>query len=383
MGVVRLQFFRRLFSPGRKFGFWPVLVIFIVGMVVGGMTTHILAPKMIRAKQPPAQNIAETTEAGSPATDTVDDPVVAVASQVGPAIVGISSEVTQSDLFSTETVERTGSGAIIDSQGHIVTNNHVISGTPEVRVTLFDGRETVGKVIGADPQTDLAVVKVDTRGLTVAKLGDSDKVKVGERAIAIGNPLGVRFARSVTSGVISGINRLLATEEGRQFQLLQTDAAINPGNSGGPLINSRGEIIGINTIKISQPGFEGLGFAIPSNTVRQVTDQLIRLKRVIRPGLGVLMAGDINRMLAEEFSLPVASGVLIKVVRGGPAQKAGLADGDIISMVNGKAVRNGTELQSEVSRHKVGDSITVTAFRETATSRWQKSNLKVRLAELR
>jgi len=374
-------YFRRLFASGRKLGFRPVLVIFVIGMITGALFTHTLAPKMLPAKQPPVQNGSGVTGSAVPGAG-VDNPVVAVAGKVGPAIVGISSQVTQSDLFSTETVERTGSGVIVNSQGYIVTNNHVVSGTPEVRVALSDGRETMGKVVGGDPRTDLAVVKVNLPRLTVARLGDSDKVRVGELAIAIGNPLGIRFARSVTSGVISGINRLLTTEEGLQFHLLQTDAAINPGNSGGPLINSIGEIIGINTIKISQPGFEGLGFAIPSNTVRRVSDQLIRLKRVIRPGLGVGLAGDINRMLADEFSLPVTSGVLIKVVRNGPAQKAGLADGDIIIRVNDRAIRNGAELQGEVSRHKVGDTITVTAYREAETNRWKKSVLKVRLVEL-
>lgn len=382
-----MQRFYRLFSSGRFSSgkgrvFWPVLTVFVVGIALGAMLTHFLAPKGFPEKPAPPGLTGEKPVALTSDSENLASPVINVASKTGPAIVGLSSLVTRSDFFASETVEQTGSGVIIDPDGYIVTNNHVVSGTAEVAVTLADGRQTMGKVVGADERTDLAVVKINLPDLTAAAWGDSDEVQVGELAIAIGNPLGMRFARSVTSGVISGVNRLLTTEEGLQFQLLQTDAAINPGNSGGPLLNSRGEIIGINTIKISQPGFEGMGFAVPSNTAKSVAEQLIKNKKVVRPGLGVFVAGDITGMLAVDFDLPVTSGVLIKTVRNGPAQKAGLVDGDIITSVDHKPARNGAELQLLISRHQVGDTVAVTVYRESATGRWEKKTVRVRLAAM-
>jgi len=203
-------------------------------------------------------------------------PVVAIAEQVGPTVVGISNRGQVQDFFGRTTVEErgSGSGVIIDSRGYIVTNYHVIEGASEIVVSLADGRKVTGELVGSDPRTDLAVVKIKADNLPVAVLGDSSKLKTGELAVAIGNPLGIEFARSVTVGVVSATDRTLTIGD-RQFRLIQTDAAINPGNSGGALVNSRGEIIGINSAKLVIKGVEGMGFAIPINKAPPLLPGLI------------------------------------------------------------------------------------------------------------
>ncbi|MHB9093959.1 MAG: S1C family serine protease, partial [Eubacteriales bacterium] len=211
-------------------------------------------------------------------------------------------------------------------------------------------------------RTDLAVIKVDEDGLRTATLGNSDKVRVGELAVAIGNPLGEEFASTVTAGVISALNRTVDIEE-KQFRLIQTDAAINPGNSGGALADSRGEVIGINSVKIVDVNVEGLNFAIPSNTVKPIVESIIKFGKVIRPWIGIL-GGDVNPALAEQYSLAVDSGVFVsELPPGGPADKAGMKSGDVIVSLNKNEVRNFSDLRNRVDNQKIGDTIEMVIMR--------------------
>lgn len=293
-----------------------------------------------------------------------DGKVSEVAEQVSPSVVGITNLKDDGDMFSQRTKESTGSGVILNHEGYIVTNNHVVKDADRLIVTLADGNEEQATLVGTDPRTDLAVIKVKVDNhVTPVKFGNSDQVVVGEQVIAIGNPLGLRFARSVTAGVVSGLNRLLTTEEGFAFRLIQTDAAINPGNSGGALVNLNGQLIGINTIKIAAEGFEGMGFSIPANRVKAVVNDLIAYGEVRRPAMGVRMLCDFSKNEAGYYNLPVNGGVAVDPIEGGPAAKAGLEKYDIITKIDGKDVQTGIELQEMIFDRKIGQEITVQFLR--------------------
>lgn len=285
------------------------------------------------------------------------------AKTVGPAVVGITNKAIARDWFDNPVeTEGVGSGVIFKSDGYIVTNNHVINGAKELIVSLSDGRSLKGKVIGADEVTDLAVVKIDAKDLPTATFADSDQIVVGEPAIAIGNPMGLEFRGSVTSGVVSALNRTLDNSDSR-VKLLQTDAAINPGNSGGALVNADGEVIGINSVKLAANGVEGMGFAIPSNTVQSVIKELMDKGYVARPYLGVSVF-DPETAARYGYSLAIDKGVYVfKLVLGGPSDKAGLQRGDIILKADGDEVNSIGDLRAKVSAHKVGDTITLTIDR--------------------
>lgn len=301
-------------------------------------------------------------------SDARNTPIVAAAKKVGPAVVGITNKAYVRDIFNrVQLTERgTGSGVIYDKAGYIATNNHVVEGASEIIVSLPDGRTVKGKVLGADSVTDLAVVKIDADNLTVATLGDSDTLQVGEPAIAIGNPLGLEFRGSVTAGVISALNRSIELGE-RKFNLIQTDAAINPGNSGGALVNADGEVVGINSAKIAVSGVEGIGFAIPINTAKPILNELAKHGRVARPYLGAsLMDQDIANRYGFEMNLH--GGIfLVKVVQGSPAAKAGIRAGDIILSFNGSKVKTAVDLRTKLAECKVGDSVEVTIMRNGQT----------------
>lgn len=252
-----------------------------------------------------------------------------------------------------------GSGVIVDPEGYILTNNHVIEGADKVRVRLNDGREFVATVKGQDSRTDLAVLHIKAKDLPVATLGDSDKLEVGEWAIAIGSPFGLEH--TVTVGVISAKGRSgLGT--GTYEDFIQTDASINPGNSGGPLINIDGEVIGINAM-IIQPG-TGIGFAIPINMAKQILNDLIKTGKVVRPWLGISVQ-DLTPEMMEHFKVKEKEGVLIgQVYSGTGAEKAGLISGDIIKAVDDKPVKNVSELIKEIQRKKVGQKVKLSIIRD-------------------
>jgi len=252
-----------------------------------------------------------------------------------------------------------GSGVIVDKEGYILTNNHVIEGSEKVKVRLNDGREFTATVKGQDSKTDLAVLHIKAKDLPVPILGDSDKLEVGEWAIAIGSPFGLEH--TVTVGVISAKGRS-GFGTGTYEDFVQTDASINPGNSGGPLINIDGEVIGINAM-IIQPG-TGIGFAIPINMAKQILNDLIKTGKVVRPWLGISVQ-DLTPEIAEHFKAKEKEGVLVgQVYRGTDAEKAGLASGDIIISVDDKPIKNVGELVKEIQKRKVGQKVRLNIIRE-------------------
>lgn len=261
-----------------------------------------------------------------------------------------------------------GSGVIVSADGYILTNNHVVAKATEIEVSLSDHRTFKGKVMGADPQTDIAVVKVDAHNLPVVPFGDSTQMKVGDTVMAFGNPFGQFF--TVTRGSVSALGRSLPDAE-KLENFIQTDAAINPGNSGGALVNVRGQVIGINTAIIpgsSGPGGEGswigIGFAIPSNTAKHVMEDLIKTGKVSRGYLGVAI-GPLSDALAKKFDVPDTSGALVQdVTAGGPADKAGLKNGDVIRKLNGQNVGDSGELTAMVTNFNPGTEVRLDIIRD-------------------
>ena len=301
--------------------------------------------------------------------------IVEAVEKVGPAVVRIDTVKRMVNplggIFgggpAIQQQQGQGSGFITRSDGVLLTNAHVIEGSSEVHVTLPDGRSFIGKVLGADPLTDVAVVKVVASRLPVAPLGDSAKVRPGEWAIAIGNPLGLD--NTVTAGIISAIQRTNALGEGQRVPYLQTDAAVNPGNSGGPLINDRGEVIGINTAIRQAPG-AGLSFAIPINTARQIAAQILDRGYASHPYIGVRLQA-LTPQLAREINgatdacrLPEVNGVVVvEVMEGSPAAQGGLKPCDLIEKVAGSAADNPSEVQLAVDRGRVGQPLTLSVRR--------------------
>jgi len=261
-----------------------------------------------------------------------------------------------------------GSGVIIREDGFMLTNNHVVEGADSVKVELSDGRTLDATIVGTDPATDLAVLKVEASGLVAVTLGDSDAIQVGDWVLAIGSPFGLD--QTVTAGIISGKNRVQRIiGDGEGFEdFLQTDAAINPGNSGGPLVNLRGEVVGINTAILSRSGASaGIGFAIPAGLIRPVVESIIESGSVRRGFLGA-QVGDINPDIKAEFGLKVDVGALIRgVLDGQPAAIAGLQPGDVVTQIDGKPVISGTQLRNFVASVKPGTTVKMNVLREGKT----------------
>src|SRR5437899_234249 len=310
----------------------------------------------------------------APATVTAPD-WVALAQALKPAVVNVSmkraAQATPEalDPFFQQFFGRVpprvqrglGSGFVINADGYVVTNNHVVDGATEIRVKLADGRELAGRVVGRDPRTDLALLKVDAHGLPTIPLGDSAALKVGEPVMAIGNPFGLE--QTVTTGIVSATGRVIG--EGPYDDFIQTDASINPGNSGGPPINARGQAVGINTAIVSRSGGSvGIGFAIPVNVAKPIVSQLAQTGRVERGWLGVSIQ-PMTPELAKSFGLPSAQGALVaSVVDGSPAQKAGLKRGDVITEFNGRKVARSEELPRVVGETSIGRDVPVTVLRD-------------------
>lgn len=298
-------------------------------------------------------------ESNAKISDARNTPAVRVARTVGPAVVGITNKAVALDFFNRPVAtEGVGSGVIFKADGYIITNNHVIAGAKEIIVSLSDGNTVNGTLIGTDEMTDIAVVKVDVKDLPVAELGNSDDVVVGEPAIAIGNPMGLEFQGSVTVGVISALNRTLDLND-RRVKLFQTDAAISPGNSGGALVNADGEVIGINSAKLATNGVEGMGFAIPINTVKAIIAELMDKGYVARPYLGVTIF-DKPTAARYGYQLSLEKGVYVfQVALDSPAGRANFQRGDIILSIDGKEVNSVADVRNEVASHKVGDKVKV------------------------
>jgi len=283
--------------------------------------------------------------------------VVAAIEKVSPAVVSIATlRVIQENLFDAVPVRGLGSGIIFDSNGGILTNHHIVEDAERVQVVTANGKKFQGEVLGSDAMSDVAVVRVDDEGLPAVKLGDSDKLVVGQIAIAIGNPYGFLLpGPTATVGVISALQRHLHVENHMYEDLIQTDASINPGNSGGPLVDSSGQVIGVNTANI--PFAQGIGFAIPINNARKIAKEIIQHGRVPRPYLGI-SGLTLNRDIAESYSIPHEKGVLVvRVGRGSPAHRGGMSAGDVILEVDKKPLKAWEDLQHVVQEKKVGDSL--------------------------
>ena len=290
----------------------------------------------------------------------------AVSDKAMPSVVGITTTtISRNNIYAIPTQsEGVGTGVIVDSQGYILTNSHVVSDgqAVDVKVLFNDGSTTQGKVLWNDAKLDLAVVKVDKTGLTAADLGDSDKVRVGDIAIAIGNPLGLEFQKSVTQGIISGLDRTIQTEKETMTGLMQTDASINPGNSGGPLLNENGQVIGINSAKVSSA--EGIGFSIPINTAKPIIEQVIKSGNFEKVTLGIKGIDVTTFEASTGTDLAADEGVYIaEVVDNTPAQRAGIQAGDVIVKVGEDNTPTMTDLNKVLYKYKSGQSTKITVNR--------------------
>ncbi len=363
----------------------------ITGFIIGGVTGLFLSSKL------KIENISEAQNLGYSESFPSEEATIKVAQSVGKSVVSISTIATEKipmggfyfspfgeddffrrffeeffDPFSEKEYKRMGlgSGVIIDSEGYILTNEHVISGAEKIKVTLSDGREFDAKVIGKDYRSDLAVIKIDAHNLPVVKLGDSDTLKIGQWVLAIGNPFGFAIENpepTVTFGVISALHRDLPRLGKRRayYDLIQTDAAINPGNSGGPLVNLKGEIIGINVAIITTTGaYEGIGFAIPVNLAKKILRKLIKGEKILYGWLGVSIQ-NLNKKLADYFGLKDTKGALVvKVFKDSPAQRAGIKEKDVILEFDNKPVNNVRDLVRYVNMTEPGKKVKIKILRK-------------------
>jgi len=295
-------------------------------------------------------------------SSTDEKNVLEMIEKVSKSVVNISTiKLVHNMFYQAVPVAGMGSGTIIDAEGFILTNNHVVGGAEKIGVTLWTNEVLEGKIAGLCAVHDIAVVKVKGKDLQAAELGDSDKLRVGQRVYAIGNPFGLAGGPSVTSGVISALNRTIESQRGLIENLVQTDAAINPGNSGGPLIDLEGKVIAISTAII--PYAQGIGFAIPINSAKTCTNDMVTEGIARRPWLGVIGL-SITGEVARYYGLPVDRGVLVtKVAEGSPAEDAGMADGDIILELDNAETRRIEDLVKEIHKRKVGDKVRIFALR--------------------
>ena len=356
----------------------PIVALAVVAGVVSGGLSAVAVSNVLRQPTPQSGQVAD-----APQTDNVSDvridessAVIDAVSKVTPAVVTIQS--TGGGILGSSS--GTGSGFIYDSNGWILTNRHVVQDANEILVVLNDGRELPGEVYGIDTLTDLAIVKIDATDLPTAPIGTSAELEPGQLAIAIGNPLG--YENTVTTGVVSGLGRQIQASDASQTSaetlrnLIQTDAAINPGNSGGPLVNSAGQVIGVNTAVSTTA--QGLGFAIPIDVAKPIMQQAVDGEQLVRPWIGIYYV-PIDPALAAEQDLPVDYGALIgtadgsgqAVFPGSPAEAAGLQAGDIVVGIDGTQIGPETDLSTLILPHAPGDTITLRVLRNNSVSEVQ------------
>jgi serine protease Do len=289
--------------------------------------------------------------------------IASVVAKVRPSVVAINVDITTYDIFRGPGSEKgAGSGWILNKQGYIVTNNHVVEGAQKVTVSLADGRDFVAEDVRTDPLTDIAVVRISADNLTPADVGDPSRLNVGDWVTAMGNSLGMGI--SATKGIVSALSVTLESAPGEALRgLIQTDAAINPGNSGGPLVDMTGGVVGINSMKIAEVGVEGMGYAISVNEALPIINELISSGYVVRPSLGIGIT-SVNRAVARWYGLSQSSGVLVtEVVRNGAGDNAGIKAGDVIIALDGKPVASEAEFTQAVNTRKVGQQVSVTYYR--------------------
>ncbi|WP_078409440.1 S1C family serine protease [Priestia abyssalis] len=398
-------------TPKQRRSF-PPLFASLTGAIVGSVATLYLAPALGMSGISPITEsidqektaIVEQSEASENTlqlqqTSTTSNSMINAIENVREAVVGVVNIQQQTNYFShgpqssqeqgTEQESGTGSGVIFKKSGddaYIITNNHVIEGASKVEISLSTGERIAAEVVGADQLTDLAVLKIESKYATkVADFGDSSSLRIGEQVAAIGNPLGLDLSSTVTQGIVSNTDRTIpVSTSGGEWDLnvVQTDAAINPGNSGGALINSAGQVIGINSLKIAEDGVEGLGFAIPSQDVKPVIEDLLQYGEVKRPylGVGLQSLSDFPSTIQEQLNLPedTQGGVIVTSVEpASPAAEAGLQIKDLITTVNGTKVNSIGELRKYIyTEAKIGDQIKVELYRDG-----KKINVSVKMSE--
>lgn len=301
---------------------------------------------------------------------TASNIVEAVTEKAGPSVVGISTTAAVTSFFggSTDDVNE-GSGIIYSTDGYVITNYHVIEGAVKsknssISVYLSSNPDNAlnATVIGYNIASDLAVIKINKTGLPAISLGNSDELKVGQYAVAIGSPGGMEFMNSVSYGIISGLNRSLSTGTGKSMTLIQTDAAINPGNSGGALLDSEGKLIGVNSAKLVDTSFEGMGFAIPVNTVKEICDKIIAKQNDPSPYIGIEINQQYTAEILKRLGYPEGA-VVNNVISGGPAEESGLLRGDIITEFNGKEIGGYQDLENAIASCNAGDTVTIKLYR--------------------
>jgi len=381
-------------KQNRSWRRWAGVVV-LSALVGSASTTAIIkavaAPEAMTASAIAVVSDSPTTPSILPAAVKVSDGITRAVKQVEPAVMGVVNYARISDFFSEQTklqANGVGTGVLVykdDSYGYLVTNNHVVQGAAKVETVMTSGKHVKATVVGTDPYTDLAVLKIAVsyvKGIHPAEFANSNDIEAGEPAIAIGTPMGLDFADSVTAGIVSAKQRTMPvevpdTQDILDYQsVIQTDAAINPGNSGGPLLNIKGQVIGINSSKIAAPNFEGMGFAIPSNEVRAIANQIMKTGHAVHPALGI--AGQSLVQIPEQFwpDVPVDYGVWIQRVTQAASQSGGLQSQDVIVGIDGHEVRTMADLRTYLFQMKPGQVVTLRVYHGK-----QIENLKVKLGE--
>ncbi|WP_422485714.1 serine protease HtrA [Gudongella sp. DL1XJH-153] len=359
------------YKPPKRRGIFSYVLVALIAGIIGGLISAYVAPTYLYGKIIPTPEIYSEGQPSMMNSVTINpvegiNVVAAVATKAVSSVVGITTVQIERDFFWSRPVEGVGSGVVVNSDGYILTNSHVIGdgNAQEIQVLFENGEKIQGSVLWYDATLDLAVVKVNASNLHVAELGDSDQVIVGELAVAIGNPLGLDFQRTVTSGVISGLHRSVQVNQYNVMEdLIQTDASINPGNSGGPLLNSIGEVIGINTAKI-QTG-EGLGFSIPINLVKPVLEEIIEEGSFKNVYIGFTGSEVQIYEVQMDTELPADYGVVaIEILPGSPAADAGLRSLDVITYVDDEQVTSMANLRKILYNYRIGESAELTINRD-------------------
>jgi len=359
-------------SPGTVLAM--LLLVASAGIVLGNNILPQYFPQLAgRGIPAPSAAVTAPPAAPPPAAPTTpvtptplvgeEQTIIRVVERVRPAVVNIDTVAQVQTFFGVFPQQGAGSGVLVSPDGYILTNNHVVEGAQQIKVTLLSGKAYTGRVVGTDRFADLAVIKVDApERLPAAQLGRSSGLRVGQLAVAIGNPFGL--GHTVTVGVVSALNRSIQVPGLVIENLIQTDAAINPGNSGGALVDSSGAVIGINTAIVQQA--QGIGFAIPIDTARAIMAQLISRGRVVRPYVGIVWGGDVDAGIARQYGLPVDHGVIVREVdQSGPAARAGIRAGDIVISVDGRAIGNWNDFIRELFTKRPGDRVRMEVVRDS------------------
>jgi serine protease Do len=358
--------------PSKAAGGRSLPLVVAVALLAGGLAGGIVGNRVASDASRPA------LPAGNPppASEAPAGSLAGIVTAIKPSVVSIFTRAVRLDVFLDPVpTQGAGTGIVLDPDGHILTNAHVIEGAQRIEVLLSDGRSVEAKVTGADPATDLAVLKVEGQTLEPAALGDSNRLRVGDRVIAVGNALALE-GPTVTEGIVSALDRTIRTDGVTLDHLIQTDAAINPGNSGGPLLDAAGNVVGVNTAVAGNA--QNIGFAIAISHARSVVDELIRTGKVVRPFLGVTMTKVTPQIVSIE-RLSVKEGALItQVSQGSPADQAGIRPGDVIVEVDGKQVTDPQAVQDAIRSRKPGDRIDLVIARDD-----ERLRLRPLLAERR